>query len=38
VANGEASDWMVAEKEIVAWSPELGNKVKGTFDFYIDKS
>ena len=35
VANGEASDWMLGEKGIIAWSPELGNSNKRTDDFYI---
>lgn len=37
-ANGEASDWMLGEKGIIAWSPELGNSNHMTEDFYIDSS
>jgi hypothetical protein len=34
--NGEASDWMLGEKRIIAFSPEIGNNDKGSFDFYPD--
>jgi hypothetical protein len=33
-ANGEASDWMLGEKGIVAFSPELGTAEKDTEGFY----
>lgn len=38
IANGEASDWMLGEKGILAFSPELGNKDPKSEDFYIDSS
>ena len=38
VANGEASDWMFAEKKIISWSPELGNRDHTSDNFYIDAS
>lgn len=36
-ANGEASDWMLKSKGIIAMSPELGSDEKITQDFYISK-
>jgi hypothetical protein len=35
-ANGEASDWMLSKKNIIAMSPELGLDSKATQRFYID--
>jgi hypothetical protein len=33
-ANGECSDWMLGEKGIIAFSPELGTHDKGSDEFY----
>lgn len=38
-ANGEASDWMLAEKGIISLSPELGNDNKISSEkFYPEKN
>jgi hypothetical protein len=37
-ANGEASDWMLGEKRILAFSPELGIDDRNSEKFYVDKS
>ena len=37
-ANGEASDWMLGEKRIVAFSPELGTKDTMSDKFYPSKT
>ena len=36
-ADGEASDWMLGEKNIIAFSPELGSSNPNAQDFYIPK-
>lgn len=36
-ANGDASDWMLGERHILAFSPELGNGNKKSDSFYPDK-
>lgn len=36
-ANGEASDWMLANFGIVAASPELGTNDRESFDFFIEE-
>lgn len=35
-ANGEASDWMLAKKDIIAFSPELGIEDKRSEMFFIE--
>lgn len=35
-ANGEASDWMLAKKNIIAMSPELGRDTRSSQYFYIN--
>ena len=37
-ANGEASDWMLAKKNIIAISPELGLDSRSTQKFYISQN
>jgi hypothetical protein len=37
-ANGEAADWMLGEKRILAFSPELGVNAKNSEKFYVYKS
>lgn len=37
-ANGEASDWMLGEKKILAFSPELGLKTQDSETFYPSKN
>lgn len=38
-ANGEASDWMLNEHQIMAFSPEIGNDNKAASDhFYLTKA
>ena len=34
-ANGEASDWMLGDRGIIAMSPELGTKDKSAQHFFI---
>lgn len=36
--SGEASDWMLGEKKIIAYSPELGSTNPDSRDFYPPKS
>lgn len=36
-ANGEASDWMLAEHNILAFSPELGNGDYRSDQFFIEE-
>lgn len=35
--NGEATDWMFGEKEIIAFSPELGSVIDEANTFYCPK-
>lgn len=38
IANGEASDWMLAKHGIISFSPELGNDDKESQNFFTPKS